>query len=53
MSCPDCRPNGRARLLWLAITVAALLVLAHLEGALGREPEEPASTSTLPQETNR
>lgn len=51
MSCPDCRPNGRGRLLWLGIAVAALLAFAYLEGAAGKEASEPASTS--PQETHR
>ncbi len=48
MSCPDCRPNGRGRLLWLGIAVAALLAFAYLEDAVGKEASEPASTS--PQE---
>jgi hypothetical protein len=51
MSCPDCRPNGRGRLFWLGIAVAALLAFAYLEGAAGKEASEPASTS--PQETRQ
>lgn len=52
MSCPDCRPNGRARLLWLGIAVAALLAFAYLEGAVGKEAASQP-TSTSPQETHR
>ncbi|HEU5077270.1 MAG TPA: hypothetical protein VFU02_23925 [Polyangiaceae bacterium] len=33
MSCPDCRPNGRARLLWLGVGVTVLLAIAYVEGA--------------------
>lgn len=52
MSCPDCRPNGRAGLLWLGIAVAALLAFAYLEGAVGTEAaSKPASTSS--QETHQ
>lgn len=51
MSCPDCRPNGRGRLLWLGIAVAALLAFAYLQGAAEKEASEPASTS--PQETHQ
>jgi len=51
MSCPDCRPNGPGRLLWLGIAVAALLAFAYLEGAAEKEASEPAST--FPRETHR
>jgi hypothetical protein len=52
MSCPDCRPNGRGRLFWLGIAVAALLAFAYLEGAAGKEASESAFTSS-PQETRQ
>lgn len=51
MSCPDCRPKRRGRLFWLGIAVAALLAFAYLEGAVGEEASQPAST--FPQETHR
>lgn len=43
MSCPDCRPNGRARLLWLGVGVAVLLVLAYVEGAFDPQASPPST----------
>ena len=41
MSCPDCRPNGRARLLWLAVGATVLLALAYVEGAFSQQVSPP------------
>ena len=46
MSCPDCRPNWRTRLLWFGIVVTVLLALVFVEGAFGHQASPP-DTGTL------
>lgn len=50
MSCPDCRPNRRARLLWLGIATATPLAFAYLEDGARKRASVPASSSL--QEAN-
>jgi hypothetical protein len=45
MSCPDCRPNGRARLLWFGIAITAVLAFGYLEGAVNEHRAPPTFTS--------
>lgn len=36
MSCPECRPNRWAKLVWLGVVAAVLIMLASIDGAFGR-----------------